>query len=91
MNLGVSELAPLHGGGDDAATRRGKAVQVDIRLTLGLKALGCQPVESTSPFKVLVSTANLHPYNMVDLCNIFRAKVADLSEDTVTIEVGPEV
>ena len=27
-----------------------------------MKALGCQPVESTSPFKVLVSHVNLHPY-----------------------------
>ena len=27
-----------------------------------LKALGCQPVESTSPFKRLVSDVNLHPY-----------------------------
>ena len=46
----------------DEATR-GKAVQVEhIRLTLVLKALGCQPVESTSPFKVLVSDVNLHPY-----------------------------
>ena len=40
-----------------------RAVQVEhIRLTLGLKAFGCQPVESTSPFKVLVSSVNLHPY-----------------------------
>ena len=28
-----------------------------------MKALGCQPVESTSPFKVLVSDVNLHPYS----------------------------
>ena len=28
---------------------------------------------------------------MVDMCNIFRAKVADLSEDTVTIEVSGKV
>ena len=27
---------------------RGKAVQVDIRFNPGLKALGCQPVESAS-------------------------------------------
>ena len=25
--------------------------------------MGCQPVESTSPFKVLVSDVNLHHYN----------------------------
>ena len=42
--------------------RRGKAVQIDIRLNLGLKALSCQPVESTSLFKVLVSDGNMHPY-----------------------------
>ena len=29
----------------------------------GLKALGFQPVESTSLSKVLVSDVNLHPYN----------------------------
>ena len=30
-----------------------------------MKALGCQPVESTSlSFKVLVSDVNLHPYNV---------------------------
>ena len=42
------------------------AVQVDIRLTLGLKALGCHPIESTSPFKVVVSDVviNLHPYSV---------------------------
>ena len=35
-----------------------------IRLTLGWKALGCQPVESTSPFKVLwfQMIVNLHRY-----------------------------
>ena len=27
-----------------------------------MKALGCQPVESTSLFKVVVSDINLHPY-----------------------------
>ena len=44
----------------------GKAVQVEhIRLTLVLKAHGFQPVESTSPFKVLVSDVfNLHPYSV---------------------------
>ena len=41
----------------------GRAVQVEhIRLTLGLKALGFQHVESTSPFKLLLSDVNLHPY-----------------------------
>ena len=45
-------------------TARGKAVQVEhISLTLDLKALGFQLVESASPFKVLVSdVVNLHPY-----------------------------
>ena len=46
----------------------GKAVQVDIRLTLGtLKALGCQRFNQLKvhiPFKVMVSNVvNLHPYN----------------------------
>ena len=42
--------------------RRGKAVQVEhIRFDPGLKALGCQPVESTSPFKVLVSDCQPAP------------------------------
>ena len=42
-------------------------MRVDIRLTPGLKALGFQPVESTIPFKVLVSAddVNLHPYAAV--------------------------
>ena len=42
---------------------RGKAVQVEhIRLTLGLKALGFQPVESTYLSKFWFQIVNLHPY-----------------------------
>ena len=32
----------------------------------GLKALGCQPVESTALSKILVSDVNLHPYIKVE-------------------------
>ena len=36
--------------------------QMSHQVDPGLKALGCQPVESTSPFKVVVSDVfNLHP------------------------------
>ena len=39
-----------------------RAVQVEhIRLTLVLKALGCQPVEGTSSFKVMVSDGSTCP------------------------------
>ena len=56
VHEGLPRQAHLGGGQDDCT---GKAVQVDP----GLKALGFQPVESTSPFKVLVSDdVNLHPY-----------------------------
>ena len=42
------------------------SLQVDIRLTLALKTLGFQPVESTSPFKVVVSDGSTcTPYYMV--------------------------
>ena len=64
----LSELAPpLHTGvllDGESLVAAARAVQVDIKLTLGLKALGCQPVESTSPFKVLAFRwVNLHPYS----------------------------
>ena len=64
------------------ASRRGaslgKAVQVEhIRLTLVLKALGCQPVESNIPFKLMVSDdINLHPYSSGDESDAALAETA---------------
>ena len=37
-----------------------------------MKALGFNPVESTSLFKVLVSDVNLHPYNLVPVLAKFH-------------------
>ena len=54
--------------GDGGVRRRrhpgvlcGKAVQVDIRLTLELKALGCQPVESTYVSKLWFQMSTCTP------------------------------
>ena len=44
----------------------GKAVQVDHQVDPGLKALGFQPVESTSLSKFWFQMVNLHPYIQVE-------------------------
>ena len=52
----------------------------------GLKALGFQPVESTSPFKVLVSDVNLRHYTE----GRHRRKDADApGEGDVAAQGGP--
>ena len=54
----------------------------NIRLTPGLKALGFQLLESTSPFKVMVSDdVSLHPYIECDLA--FSADGGTKSETDV--------
>ena len=54
---------------DEPRLRRGKAVQVDshIRLTLGLKALGFQPVDSTSLSKFWFQSSTCTPYIEVSI------------------------
>ena len=55
----MQEVARAHQPEND----QGEAEQVEhIRLTLALKAIGCQPVESTHPLsKFWFSDVDLHP------------------------------
>ena len=63
--LNPAKVCILCGGPDwPTSVLCGKAVQVDIRVDIPWveSTLGCQPVESTSLFKVVVSDVNLQPY-----------------------------
>ena len=55
-----------------------------------MKALGCQPVESTSPFKVLVSdVVNLHPYVVEGLPKVVEDAARDAgASPTQVVKVG---